>query len=1121
MKKKFTGRPGKGFKIFILCYLFLFWAGYGYADGEYSKTLINLKASHENLEQVLNKITNLAHVYFFYNHSFLDLQKEFNLEFKEQTLENILSIILADQHVAWKYEPNRTIVIQPQKLPQTHEQPIKISGQVIDDKTSEPLPGASIVIAGQRTIGVVTDVNGKFTMEIPGSINALNVSFVGYETKTIHLEDKSKLSALLIRLVPAVVEMEDVVVTGMSPRKVEGFTGSYVTVKGDVLKKLSPNNLLKALQIFDPSFHIVENNERGSDPNTMPEFHLRGDAQIGEINSSGMEMLLGDYSNRPNMPLFILDGFEASLQRIVDLDPERVESITILKDAAATAIYGSRAANGVLVFETKQPLPGALNVSYATNIGISVPDLTDYNMMNAAEKLQFEYDAGLFDPNSSLQMNYYNHYKSEVLKGVDTYWLSAPLQTSVTHRHTLSLEGGDQALRYHMSLNYASQPGVMKKSDRRTMGLTLNLKYRRKKWNIGNQLNLADTKGNNSPYGSFRDYTKLNPYYRKTDENGQYQRVLDEKFMGVGTSAESIANPLYNTQFAHKDMSQNFNITDNLSIECAILENLRASAQASFSKGTAKSEIFKSKNHTDFREELDLTKQGSYSKSLANNFQWSANASVNYNLTAKKHLLSFLGRFNIEESRNDGVNLSAQGFPNDNMTDFLFAYTMSNRVNGSEATSRSLGVIGQVSYMYDYRYAADFSIRGDLSSRFGKNTKMAPFWSVGARWNVHKEKWLADTWMTHLVIRGSYGITGAQNYAPYQAVETYTFNNMLYPYLSSDVIGAELMGFGNSDLGWSKTKNRSFAIELGFWKNRINASFNYYNNYTDALLLNYTIAPSTGFNSMKTNAGAVENAGYDLSFSVMPIQDYERQIQWIISWNGSHNRNRIKKISNFIKAMNEANLKNEGAPVPIYEEGKSTTQLFAVQSLGIDPASGKEIFLKRSGEKTYEWNAADKIAWGDSEPTMRGAVSSSLTWKNLSVSVACSYEFGADRYNQTLVDKIENANIGYNLDKRAAQNRWRQTGDLAKYKAMSLYGQETKTSSRFISRFNEFRMSSLAMGYRFEQKKYKFLEECRIASISLNASFQDIFRLSTVKQERGLSYPFARAFNLSLSVLFK
>lgn len=1084
---------------------------------DYRYTKVSLDVKDMRLDKVLDSLATMAKVRFFYNHEQIDVQKKITITLKNRTLDHILMIILGDQNVDIEFQVSRVIVVKPRAKVNPGSFIRKVSGRVIDASSKNALPGASITLKENKGLGVATDVNGKFFIEIPEGISALIVSFIGYEDETVPLT--GDLSDLEIKLMERTVKMEDVVVTGMTPRKAEGFTGGYVSVKGSELKKLSPNNLLKALQIFDPSFRILENNQRGSDPNTLPEFRLRGDVQLGPTDANSMQMMMGDYSKRPNMPLFILDGFETTLQRIVDLDPERVESITILKDASAMAIYGSKASNGVLVFETKQPLPGAINVSYNTNVGISVPDLSDYNLMNADEKLEYERQAGMFPSNNVEQMNYYNHYKREILKGVNTYWLSQPLQTAVTHRHTLSMEGGDEALRYNLSLNYGNSPGVMKESTRTNMGLNLSLQYRRKKWNIGNQLGLSNTKGNNSSYGSFSDYTKMNPYYRMRDENGNYTQVIERKGMGSGQQMEEIKNPLYNTQFPFKDFNENFNVTDNFSIECAILENLRISLNASIAKGTARSEQFRSMNHTMFVGH-DMTKKGSYNKSLGDSFGWSTNASANYNLTMDKHLLSIMGRWNIEETKSNSVNLTATGFPNDNMTDFLFAYEMNDRVNGDETTSRSVGVLGSVNYMYDLRYAMDFSIRGDISSQFGSNSGMAPFWSVGLRWNIHKEKWLQNTFVSNLVISGSYGITGSQSYSPYQAIETYTYDNLRFPYPSSDILGAELKGFGNPDLGWSTTKNKSVRLELGLWNNRFTGTFSYYHNYTDQLLLEYTLAPSAGFPAMTQNAGAVLNEGVDIQASVLVIQDYERQIQWNIAANLAHNRNVIKKISNVVKTMNEENLKRKDAPVPIYEEGKSTSQFFTVRSLGIDPASGKEVFLKRNGEKTFVWDATDKVAFGDTQPKVNGAISSSFNYKSLSVALAFTYECGSYRYNQTLVDKIENSSVAYNVDRRALQERWSPTNRDAKYKSIEIIGHTTESSSRFLQKFNELKFSSISVGYRFDPKNFKFLQTCRIASLSINATMEDIARISSVKQERGLDYPFARDFSLSLSLLF-
>ena len=341
----------------------------------------------------------------------------------------------------------------------------------------------------------------------------------------------------------------------------------------------------------------------------------------------------------------------------------------------------------------------------------------------------------------------------------------------------------------------------------------------------------------------------------------------------------------------------------------------------------------------------------------------------------------------------------------------------------------------------------------------------------------------------------------------------------MFPYPATDVLGAQLKGIGNSDLGWSKTKNRSVALELGFFQNRLSFSASYYNNLTENLLLDYTLAPSVGFRTMTTNVGAVKNEGVDLQINGLIINDWERNIQWTLGINGAHNRNVVEKISNVLKALNEKNLASEDEPLPIYEEGKSMNQLFTVRSLGIDPATGKEVYLKRNGEKTFVWDAVDKVSVGDSQPKWNGSISSAFLYKNWSMNLAFTYSLGAHIYNQTLVDKIENSTIAYNLDRRATKARWSKDNPNAKYKSIEIIGNDTPQSSRFVQKENKLSFSSITLGYRFDPKNFKFLQACRVASLSLNVAMNDIAVLSTIKQERGLDYPFARSFNLSLSVL--
>ena len=503
-----------------------------------------------------------------------------------------------------------------------------------------------------------------------------------------------------------------------------------------------------------------------------------------------------------------------------------------------------------------------------------------------------------------------------------------------------------------------------------------------------------------------------------------------------------------------------------------------------------------------------MENRGSYSKSWANGFTWNVNADLNYNLVKDKHFFSLGLQYAISENSMNSIDLVANGFPNDNMNDILFA-------------TRSLGITGWANYMYDNRYALDVTYRGDMSSQFGADSRLAPFWSVGLRWNIYREKFMETLPFSNLVLRANIGTTGSQNYEPYQAVQTYDYSDLLYQYMSSDVFGAQLMALGNSDLGWSTTKERSIALEFALWNNRLTASFNYYNNYTDQLLQAYNIAPSTGFTSIMMNLGAVRNFGYEWTLGFTPINDYARNIQLMVTLNGSHQRNRIENLSNEVEELNrERQNQATGTPLPLYVEGESTNGLWVVPSRGIDPMTGQEVFVKLDGSETFEWDAVDKVNIGETTPVMQGTVGFSFIWKDLSMSMYCMYDFGGWEYNSTLVDKIENANILNNLDKRALEDRWEKPGDIAKYKRISVTDPQTNMSSRFAMKKNEFQFSSVAASYRFDASKYKGLRKAKISSISLSSTFNELGRISSIKMERGTDYPFARTFNLSLDILF-
>jgi hypothetical protein len=500
---------------------------------------------------------------------------------------------------------------------------------------------------------------------------------------------------------------------------------------------------------------------------------------------------------------------------------------------------------------------------------------------------------------------------------------------------------------------------------------------------------------------------------------------------------------------------------------------------------------------------------------------WSSNLGINYNFVRGDHLFSAFGNWTINEDRNDYVNLSATGYPDPHMDEFIFGNKMETSMQniGTENISRSIGLIGQLSYSYANRYSVDFNLSGEASSRYADHD-LVPFWSVGGRWNAHNEKWLSG-YVSNLVLRASYGITGEQNFSPSDAIEYYSYAETMRPYQSFPVLGAMLLGLNNTSLGWAKTQNTSLSLDFGFWKNRVNVSFNYYDNITKELLTSYDLAPSTGFSTMVMNAGELQNRGFDASVNIIALQNLRKEFFWTISANANHNRNKIRKLSEYLKKVNEAQMSSSSAPLPQYREGQSTTTLYVVRSLGVDPVTGKEVYLKRDGTKTFVWDANDKVPVGDTNPKISGTLLTSINWKDLSCSLGFTYKYGGVVYNQTLVDKIENQNVAYNLDRRAGEGRWEKPGDVTSYVGFSPTGAGTPASTRFIMDDNEIRFATINVGYRLKGDKFRFLRFANVDVMALNFTTNDIARISRIKMERGLDYPFARSYTLSLSLIFK
>lgn len=996
-----------------------------------------------------------------------------------------------------------------------------ISGLVVD-ANGLPLPGVSVRLK-DTAVGTTTNADGEYTIQVSGKYPTLVYSFIGMESKEMPVRGNNKLNVTLNENSQT---LQDVVVTGIFRKTKELATGASITVTGDELKSVGNANILQSLRTLDPSFKILDNNIAGSNPNVLPNVELRGANSISDLDA--------DYNGNPNQPLFILDGFETTLQRVIDLDPNRVESISILKDASAAALYGSRSANGVIVIETKAPEMGRIRVSYTGDYAVNAPDLTDYHLLNAEQKLQLQLDAGHFDikenqTNSALQekLDYYNRLLTNVRSGVNTYWLSKPLQTAFEQRHTLYVEGGDEHLRYSVNVSGKLAPGVMKGSERNTYSGGVVLSYRTNNLLIKNDLQVEYVEAENSPYGDFSQYAKLNPYFKPYGDNGKATALFDEE-MPSDFKSGVYRNPLYDAQLNNVDKENGLSFTNNFSVEWNILKTLTLLGRFSISKGYSHSEVFTSAKNSKYVNMGDPVSdpenyllRGEFELGDGNSYSVSGDLNLRYAQNFGKHMLYVVGGVNMSESNSHSTLIQAQGFPNDKMNDISFAkqYYKDERPTASYDIKRLVGVLATANYSYDSKYLLDFSLKVDGSSNFGSNNKFTPVWSVGAGWNMHKEKFFADMGnrVSLLKLRASYGVQASQNFSPFQAMQMYKYD---VDHQYNGIIPTVINTMGNADLQWQKTKTWNVGLEVGLWNDRLVLIADLYRRNTSNLLSPVTIAPSTGFTTYTANIGSTENRGVEASARFAVIRDRLHDLTWNLNLSVSHNSNKITNINNAMQEHNNSTLAsntNSSTPPKLYIEGNSMSAIYTANSLGIDPATGKEMFLNRFGKVTYTWDSQDLIVAGDTEPNMEGIIGSSVIWKDFTLGVNLRYKLGGQTYNQTLVDRVENANLYDNVDVRVYEKRWQQPGDRTFYKDVK-DTEITRATSRFVQDENVLSLESVSLSYNLTSPK--ILNALHAERIRINGYLNDVFRWSTVKQERGLSYPFANRFALSVNLTF-
>lgn len=1016
----------------------------------------------------------------------------------------------------------------PNKVSQTKLQ--TIGGYVYDEQTKEPIIGAQVKVLGTPVVAV-TDVNGAFSFEyyLTGEYR-LQVSYVGMQTVTMPMQKQ-----MTIAMKEDSHNLKGVVVTGIFRKAKESYTGSVSTVTREQLDNYRGSNLLQTLKNVDASINFSIDNLNGSNPNNLPNINIRGNSSLP---MSVEEFNAGEKSN-PNTPLVIMDGFEISLQKLMDYNDEEIESINILKDAAATAIYGSKGANGVIVVVSKQPEEGRLKVNVEAGLQLQIPDISSYHLLNAADKLELERRAGLYDrayqidgQQELLLKEAYQSRLRDVLAGMNTNWISKPLHTGVGQRYNARLQGGSKEFRWSTDLQYNDIQGAMRGSFRKNFNGAITLIYKYKTLTFRNYTSVGINHSKESPYGTFSNYVDQEPYNSPYDENGNLRRTLKPFYAWASIPA----NPLYNAKLGGFNKSNYQELTNNFSIDWNILPELTLRGQLGISKNDSESDFFRSPEDSWY----DETEQSEYQSGdgyLRRGFYRYGNGkTTNFNTELT---LAYSKVFNDVHSLYAGLNWSLltrnydyfssayEGIASDDFAKIGNArqYAKNELPSGTNTRQHQFGVTGNVNYTYNSRYYVDLSYRIDGNSTYGSDKKYASFWSAGLGWNVHQERWFKNRIVNMLRLKGSYGETGAASGA--LETDAYTYYNYVTDNHYMNWTGAQLGGWGNPNLSWQTTKELNIGTEFGLLDNRIKGTFEVYTKKTDDLLSSMDLPLSMGFSSYRANIGSVKNRGWEAALNVYVIRDEARRLNWMVGGQMVYNHNEISSLSQAIKNQTVAYMLNDADTSDdsysgiqsLFFEGYPQNSIWAVRSAGIDPSTGREIYYDKNGNITDTWHASDKVYCGSADPKYRGNLNTMVQWGDFTANVSFGYYWGGKMYNSTLRDRVEvtTSEIQYrNVDERVLSQRWYQAGDVTFFQGLS--NNKSRATSRYVMDNNVLELQSVSLQYKLHnpwlQKNFRL--ETMIFAINAN----DLVHWGSIRMERGTSYPFARNVMGSIKLMF-
>ena len=952
-----------------------------------------------------------------------------------------------------------------------------VKGQVTSHEDNEPLIGVAIMQEG-TTNGVVTDFDGNYAIELKGVDKAVLVfSYIGMKTQ-LHTVNNSTGVLNVVMQSDAEV-MEEVVVVAYGTRKKGTIAGSVSTVKSDKVANVPAAGFDQALQGQTPGLTVLSNS---GEPSKAATFQIRG---TNSINSG-------------TAPLFILDGVPITSSDFNTISPSDIESISVLKDASSTSIYGARAANGVVVITTKRGTAmDKAKVVLRTQVGFSELAGNNWTLMNTAERIQFEQELGL-----DKGQDY------DKLRLTDVNWQEAVFNDrAMLQNYDLSISRATDKLNYFVSGSFYDQDGIAQGSTFRRYNLRANADVKASNWlKVGTNSMVAYEEVQQAEDGQYALYTPISacrfmlPYWNPYREDGSIASSKDGSW--TGTTYNPVEwmenNPVLNKKYKALTV---------LYAEITPIENLTIRSQfgVDYSHSTADM-----KSYPSFPGNNGIGNAGRSSYDMMS-LTITNTANYRFNLKDKHSFNVMLGQEGVDY-RSEGFQVVTSGQNNDFLTD-LASGTRASMWSNSFSSYSYLSFFGRGEYSFDDRFYADFSIRADASSRFGKNGRWGTFWSVGLMWNLKQEEFMKRfDWLTTAQIAFSTGTSGNSEIPNYDHLELVGGGAN---YMGT--AGIAPISEGNPDLGWEQLWATNLAFHLGFF-NRVNVDLELYNKRTSNMLMLVPQSYSNnGFGSRWDNVGVMINRGAELAVNADIIRT--RDFTWNVNANVSYNKNEITELYN---GLSEYEIAGTSTKLVV---GHSVGEFYTNRYAGVNPANGDALWYTKEGELTTEYNESDKVMVGKNYiAPWQGGFGTTLSWKGFSLNAQFSWV--ADRWmfnNDRFFEESNGLYTVYNQSRRLLYDRWKKPGDVTD---IPRYGITPQMDSRFLEDASFLRLKNLTLGYAVPQnwlEKTHFFDSARIYVQGQN--LLTFTKFSGIDPESSSNiyaaqYPMSRQFTLGIELSF-